>query len=399
MRVIFTGTTGVNMKQIISNLTLYCYAQKGLPKDLEDPESTKFLKTYFLEDEIKKKADFAAYLDSDAYKWQEDVWEDAFNRILAQVDRDKPKHVFLCMNAPYFRNSRFFPAPSIDPFKKFDPDIMITLIEEAHLVWNRIRKREKVRPMGSEFRLREIFAWRTASILLADTIAKALTSLNPHKPEIRNYVIPVKHPPQMFYRLIFKPDILTVYSSFPITHTRFDEEARKQIDNFRYRLHERFCVFDPITIDETIYEIALNENPDSKEIELKKEHRWPMKEGFALCGDDDDDYPMLISSDQLREVVTEVENNTRHRDYRMISQVKALAAFRPYYGGRLSRGVNAEVLYANNVAHIRCFICWPKEDAMPGGTPFEGIGIIRENVDEILEDLEKVEGELKGIKL
>lgn len=387
MRVLFTGTTGIKMKETVSNLAMYCYEKNKLAPDLENIRSKDYLSVYDVEDEIKKETDFTAYLDSDNYKWQESVWEQAAQRILQQLEKQKPKNAFICMNVPYFRKSRFFPAIPVDLMKRLDVDIIVTLIEEAHLIWQRITTRNIVFPTRSTFRLREIFSWRAATILCADCLAKTLSAFNPERPSVKNYVVAVKNPRQMLYRLIFEPQILTVYASFPISSTRDDAKKREQIDVFRVQLHKDFCVFDPATIDERVYQIALSKQ-QTDTIELRESDRWPLPKSFSLCQEDRADYPIRISADQLKEVVQEVDNNIRFRDFRMISQSKSLAAFRPHFDKHPSRGVTAEVFYANDVANIRCFIFSPPEDYDPTATPFEGIGIMRDKLDDLFADLE-----------
>lgn len=380
------------MENTITNLAKYCYRQAGKPEDVDNIKSKEYLSIYDLEDEIEKIVDFTAYLDSDNYKWQEATWEQALERILLEIENQEPKHAFLCTNTPYFRKSRFFPAISVDLVNKFSPDLIITLIEEAHLAWQRVKTREIIFPTRSSFRLREIFSWRAASILASDFLAKALSILNPHHPPVRNYVVAVKHPAQMLYKLIFKPKVLVVYASFPISHTRNDPKKRSRIDVFRTRLHEHFCVFDPLTIDERICEIALNrQSTKENAVEILREERWPLPDDFPLCKEAATDYPIKIDSEQLREVVQEVDDHIRFRDFRMVSQSDAIVAFRPYFNGLLSRGVFSEIFYANNVANIRCFMFWPPEDGKSEDTPFKGLGIVRKDLDELFEDLKKYE--------
>lgn len=393
MKVIFMGPTGVNMKQTMNKLACYCYRKAGKTEDVNNIRSREHLTIYDLEDEIKKITDFTAFLDSDNYKWQESVWEQALERILLQIADQEPEHAFLCTNAPYFRKSRFFPALSIDLLKRFGPDLIVTLIEEAHVAWQRVRTREVIFPTRSDFRLREIFSWRASAILASDSLAKTLSLLRPRHPPLKNYVVAVKHPPQMLHRLIFEPQVLIVYASFPISHTRADPQKRSLIDGFRERLHEHFCVFDPVTIDERICAITLNQQATDT-IEIMKAERWPLPHDFPLSEEDEADYPIKIDAEQLKEVVEEVDDHIRFRDFRMISQSRALVAFRPYFGKHLSRGVFSEIFYANNVANIRSFVFWPEEDGESGGTPFEGIGIIRNCLDDLFEDLKKYESRI-----
>jgi len=75
--------------------------------------------------------------------------------------------------------------------RAFKPDVALTLIEEAHVIWRRIQLREAKERTGAALRLKDVFAWRTASILIGDIIAKALG--------IPNVVIAVNHPAKTIY--------------------------------------------------------------------------------------------------------------------------------------------------------------------------------------------------------
>lgn len=132
MRVLSIGTTGVNMKELASAIQKYHQATgKGT------------LGVYFVEEELKKEVDWLNFLDSDDYIWQERVWKEAVGRAIARADDEGREHAVLFMNLPYFRKSRFFPAVDVNIIKTFRPDLILTLIEEAHVIWRRIQIRER----------------------------------------------------------------------------------------------------------------------------------------------------------------------------------------------------------------------------------------------------------------
>ena len=116
-------------------------------------------------------------------------------RAIGRSEEEAAEHALLFMSLPYFRKSRFFPAVDIAVLRAFKPDMLLTLIEEAHVIWRRTQREEREKA-GARFRLKDVFAWRTASILIGDTVAKALG--------VPNMVVAVKHPVRTIYGIALR---------------------------------------------------------------------------------------------------------------------------------------------------------------------------------------------------
>jgi len=404
VRALLFGPTGIKLRDeedkagVIPKLRSYAYRQRmaqdsRVRDDKHNVFSKKYLTAYYLEEDVlKNKMSWVGFLDLDDYEKQQRLCSDSLREIVGRINKEKPDNAFLCMNMPYMRDSRFFPAPDIGAIRNFHPNVIIVLIEELHAVWQRVNiLRELQGKTRSRFRLSELLAWRSASLWVADILAGVL--------KIPRYIVGVKHPPEMLYRLLFKPEILRVYASFPIGETRGYQDMRSKIDEIRYRLHEEFCVFDPLAIDDRVVVNKLEAVESGAEmlsggkLVLNKQDRWPLKDGFPMCEDEDKLYPIEIELDEVKEVRTSVDNHIRIRDFLLINDVDAVVVIRPYIMGKATTGVTREVAHANEVGKPVYFY-WPPED---GGrstfaqSPFSGKGILLETLDDLINELKKEE--------
>jgi len=379
VRVIVIGTTGVNMRALAASLHSFHQVQ-GREK----------LGLYFVEDELKKEVDWVNFLDSDDYFWQERVWREAVASVVGRAEEEAAEHALLFMNLPYFRKSRFFPAVDIAVLRAFKPDMLLTLIEEAHVIWRRIQIREEREKTGARLRLKDVFAWRTASILIGDTVARALG--------VPNVVVAVKHPVRTIYGIALQGARPRFYLSFPITFVRDDPEARREIDKFRAAMHERFYAFDPLTMDERVLRTA-RRHGDARVVEAGD--RWLLPDGVRPAVEDEPElYPIEIPADQVEEVLADIDNLIKFKDFRYILQSNAVAVYRPFMRRLFHRGVFSEIMYATNTAHKRLFIYWPPEDKVPGmNSPFDpGVGTVEEDLSNFFQQLEKFTSRFSALR-
>ena len=201
-------------------------------------------------------------------------------------------------------------------------------------------------------RLREILAWRSAEIAMADLLARNLYEMR----TIPHYVVGIKHPAEMLYRLIFRRrQYPLVYSSFPITAVRDDPDLRSRIDDIRNELHRRFIVFDPLTLDEGTTQVfaraqAAVSDAVPEITVCEHEARWPMEIAGTLSDGRPPAYPMTLDPQEALEVWDDLENQIRHRDLTMVEQAQCIAAYRITMGGRLSTGMYSELMYATHTA-------------------------------------------------
>ena len=65
--------------------------------------------------------------------------------------------------------------------------------------------------------------------------------------------------------------------------------------------------------------------------------------------------------EQVEEVLGDIDNIIRYKDFRYILQSDAVVVYRPFMRGMFHRGVFSEIMYASNTAHKRLFIYMPGE--------------------------------------
>ena len=389
MRVLFLGQTGISKRPCVESLAKHCLLTSDLPGDLENVRARAHLRVLHLEDYIGRLSagDYISYLDQFNTKRQQDVWAQAWDAMVAELSGTPPTHVFITLHASYFRKNRFFTVASIDRLRDFNPDVIITLVDDAYECWHRTQVRESEHPRGTNLRLRDVFLWRTVEIMVGDFLV--------HGSGIPHYELATKHPAEMARRLIFEPTRKRIYASFPISATRDDAAIRAEVDDFRSLLHRQFTVFDPLTIDERVLRQALDDHTGRKDsaasVVLKLEDRWsPWFSGDLerMVEPYDSNYPLGVPVDQIEEVVEDIDRQIEARDYRLIDSVQAVAAFRPNFRGHHSRGVNSELLYASQSAGIPVHLSWDEqEDGVYGDSPFGVVGTRHSNVSDLVAAL------------
>jgi hypothetical protein len=386
VRVLFAGTTGIRKGDAVRAITVRALREAGLSSDPDNMNSRNFIRFYDFERSLEQKNQFAlwTYLTSLNTKEQQRRWHEAFADILHEIQTESPKNVLLSLHMTFFKNSRFFSLVDQDLLKKFKPDLFITFIDDLYAVWARVENKTKLgQDLGqSHLRLREILAWRTVETLVTDFVSKNFN--------VPNYVVAVKHPVDTVFRLAFQSRVKCFYASFPISQTRSDPRKREEIDNFRLRLHKDYAVFDPLTIDEKIIPFSL-EKAGKKKGSIEKGDRWPIPIGFSMVGDDDILFPIELKSSDINEVIEDIDEHVKFRDYRLVSQSDALVAYRPYYGKRMHEGVKSEIDFATDLMKERYFY-FPKEDGEKNTSPFKAGGSPYKKLDGLFDALRKLKG-------
>ena len=437
MRVLFVGPSGVNLREAVERIADHCRTVDGAGQSRLGPEWEEALArpreppagapapagadagggeigavlTHYVEDHI---GDMQPYLDRDGLALQQQAWEAACGRALEEVGEPGAQaHHFLGMHMPHYRKDKFFPIPSLPHLKRYAPDMVITLIDDVHTCYQRIRRRPRTR---SNFTLRDILVWRSLSVYAGDTIASSMSYVLGRP--VPNYEVAVKHPLSTFERLIFRPSARRVYASFSISAIRGDAGRMAAIDGFRAKLHGRFCVFDPLAIDDRLCQNRLeaakaerggaDAADPSETVVLSGTERWPLGDRFPTVGDVIDSrsgapvFPIELPVREIIEIAepkeTEqgrdpsvIDNMIRERDLRMIDQASTVVAYRPNIAGCVSRGVAHEAAYASQVRPKRWYYVWPAEDGPFEGGPFghlAGTGIPYDDEDALIADLQ-----------
>ncbi len=163
-----------------------------------------------------------------------------FNKIIGEISGSGAANYdafVLCVHTFFYWQMHYIKA--FDKFlSKFPIGLYITFID-SH--WN-IRERLASRAQWQSEQLsdRKILEWQgvegEATSGFADIAGKPF------------YTIPAGEPPAMLYRLIFNPEIETVYTAMPISYLS-DPKDRQQIDEFVERVNQHFVVFNPLSVE------------------------------------------------------------------------------------------------------------------------------------------------------
>ncbi len=146
-----------------------------------------------------------------------------------------------CENAIINSHARFlwnkYPITAHTPkyLNDLDIDLFVTVIDYEEDIKKRLD--EDVQWSAQKLSIEEILDWQADEIL--DTRNWAKIKDKPH------FIVPRKLSDTTLYKLMFHPHTKKVYLSFPMTFLHNDIEANKKIDDFSYKLNERFIVINP----------------------------------------------------------------------------------------------------------------------------------------------------------
>ncbi|GAG35248.1 unnamed protein product, partial [marine sediment metagenome] len=229
-----------------------------------------------------------------------------------------------------------------------DPAICITLIDDVYSC------RKRLECGGYPYRHHQLLNWRQIECGVADLIADASS--------IENVYLAAKHPSMMVYRLLFEPKRPRLYSASQITNVRDNPQARKEIEAHRRHIHQKFVVFDPLTVDDRILVNSLpGEETEAATFQVEIDARWPSDLSEigplyeSLVPEDPSFFPLTVEveeaeelnrPDQMSSPMSTIDAQITHRDFRYIDQADVMAAYRPRLLGHESGGVAAEKLYA-----------------------------------------------------
>ncbi|GGP21438.1 hypothetical protein GCM10007981_13260 [Thermocladium modestius] len=351
MRALIAGHSGLNKVGLLNKLR-------------EEAEERTGGKVYAVDFDSTLSRGMPYFLDSYMEK-QRERWYAEFGRLLDELGGSGAQHALIGMHLTYFRHNSYWSLVDVNMLKELKLNALITLIDDAYSVWSRIVQREARERHGVYMRLRDVFIWRTVETMMGDAIATALG--------VPHYVVAIKHPVDTFYKLLFT-DLPKAYLSHPITHVRSNGKAVEEIMQFAKRLRGVAAVFEPTTIDEAII----------GNVVIRKELRWPTEVDL-------DQYPIELNKEEVEEVTAKnpitkrdlIQDQIMKRDYRYIQQSDMVVAYRPRYGGVLSRGVLSEV---NLAVHLGkpVYVYWSNDDGNAAENPFEYVHEYFYDVDELM---------------
>ena len=243
-----------------------------------------------------------------------------------------------------------FSAFDIDQVKALNPDVLICLVDNIEVVHARLHRDHNV-----DATLKDLMVWREEEIMATEIMAQALGLQD------RFYVLSRgRHADttETGFRLICRPQMRTVYPSFPMTHVEKLPDVLKVIDKFRQDLADKFIAFDPADVDE---KILLDR---AFEAARQGEDFVSVAPGSFMGGKQQLQVPVK----QVLDIAGDIDGQIYTRDFKMVRQsdmIVSLVPNLPDGSPGLSSGVERELHHA--FEHGReVYVVWhPKKNPSP----------------------------------
>jgi len=253
--------------------------------------------------------------------------------VLEQIAKEinSVENAILNTHACFRWKRTLFPAFDRELMDKFSPDMYVTIIDDVDVM----RARLELDPYWKgKHSLAELMTWRDDELVLTELVASYQSCL--FKRKIPHYLIARKHPTDVLYNLMFKPEMKKVYASFPITHVKGMPKTMKEIKEFKNGLKDLVVVFDPLTI---------------KERDLVYKMNAALEDGRRTFAKKVLGRPTKFHVSEIKSIKDHIDGQIVARDYKMIDQSDALIACIPVYPGSdkpvASGGVDSEIRYAH----------------------------------------------------
>jgi len=184
----------------------------------------------------------------------------AWEQILSEADATDAD-IFVVNSHALFRwRHGLFCAIDLDLALAYEPDMVVTLIDDVHVVKQGLMER------GTDyFELWEILAWREEEVLLTKFLADCLQKLYSDAREIDFFLVPKKQGPEFLLRLLTEPQTKKAYLSFPIT--ALGGKPDPKVEEFKRLINEAYIAFDPIAMSErALLRLADSYAPEIEEV-------------------------------------------------------------------------------------------------------------------------------------
>lgn len=397
---IFAGISGIDKGHFISSLL----------KKSEMNEKTLLIN---FEDELiadrgkTSIADLPTFLNSTNPALKFEVFRTSFSEIAKKI-RDRRStitNIFLSMHLSYYKNSEFYPPFMPMFFKEIltllpDSKIrIITLIDDIFVTWKKISDREKLAVYkDTKLTLREILAWRSLEFLRGEALKEHINMVD-YGGRASHYMVSIRHPHPTFHNMIFHDSPTRIYLSYHISESRKTPQGKSDINQFRLQMHkfgrkEKVPIFDPVTIDELAMMFALqkarSKNSGIQNIRFQEEDRWPTE--LTDLDTKDVTWPIRLPAHEIDQVGADITNQIRSRDYTLVDTATHLAVYRPFFNGKMSQGVDAEIKRAND-NFSKVVVYHPTEDRKDEGAsphPFGNVGVTFADKKKFVEHLQKL---------
>jgi len=239
---------------------------------------------------------------------------------------DQHEHVLINTHATFRWRHGLFAAFDFDQLKTFNPDIYITMLDNAESVHQRL-----VRDHDIDHTLKDIMVWREEELLATEILANITRGYGHFFMISRGRNVPTT---QTIYRLMFEPKKKKVYVSFPMSHVMDLPDTLAEIDRFKATINEHFIVFDPADVDEfTLHTTALK----------------AMQDGQTTMEVQAAEGPITLKTADVAQISGDIMGQIYARDFKMVDQSDMIISLVPELpNGKpgLSSGVERELHHA-----------------------------------------------------
>ncbi|MCA9299287.1 MAG: AAA family ATPase, partial [Phycisphaerales bacterium] len=266
-----------------------------------------------------------------------------------------------------------FAAFDFDQIARLKPDLFVCLVDNIEVVHHRLHDEHTI-----DATLKDCMVWREEELLATELMSQAI-------PNSKFYILSRgRHmeTQRTLFRLVCRPDMKTVYPSFPMSHVVDMPDVLAEIDQFRAALAEHFITFDPGDVDEKLLlERALEAAKEGKDFYDHMPHQ--------LGGATKDMQPIRMRTREVLDIAGDIDGQIYMRDFKLIDQSDMIVSFIPELPGGipgLSSGVERELQHA--FEHTKeVYVVWkPKKTPSPFIT--ETATKIFASVNEALEYFE-----------
>ena len=251
----------------------------------------------------------------------------AFKEIIA--DSQGKENIIVNTHATFRWRHGLFSAFDFDQLKKLEADTMICLVDNIETVHHRLHKEHTI-----DATLKDLMVWREEEIMATEMVAQALG--------LRFYILSRGRHQETIetaFRLVCRPNMRTVYPSFPMTHVVSMPDVLAEIDAFRAELAKRFIAFDPGDVDEKLLLDAA--------IEAAKEGKDFLQMNAGSFSGGKETFPVSVK--QVLDIAGDVDGQIYMRDFKLVDQSDMIVSLVPELPGGvpgLSSGVERELHHA-----------------------------------------------------
>ena len=370
MRALFTGQTGIDKKSQLQALRDFC-ARKG-----KSIEAVFNVGDIMYEESRKSGATLKKGKILDLPLAQLGALRrGAFN--LIRSHSSGMSNVFVNSHAVFRWNNRLMRAFELPEIKEFQPDVIVTLIDDVEAVKMRLDafKSSGDLPPDTKYSLKDLLVWREEEMLASEILASVL--------DIPHYVLGISleeevslEPLEVMYHLMFEPWRKKTYVSYPISDARARPDIWEKVVRYRKLLRAYLTAFDPLMIGEKrLLDLAQQTQNEAEDMEC------------PALGE-----TVLLSRREVEAIRDDIDGQVVARDLKLIDQSEMLVAYFPAYADGnplIAGGVQSEIEHAE-ASTKDIVIVW---EASRDPTPFigqKGDGLLLRSLDELEDYLKSI---------